>query len=347
VGLPLLALGITAHGGVAWAARLFSCDAAALPAGAVRPERDSLAHLALPLVFLAGGGALARHARAFIGARRSPREAAGDTPQPAATRAPSGLERAAFGWRDLMALLLLQASFSRRHLQRGGFLQLLANARRRMRAPGEREALDALERDLVTGRPPNTHPLLAAALTGALDRALREAGASAPPRPLHRLLEVGGAALAPWGDRCLWSVTRPLLALAALAVLPLRPGFVLAVYGMGVLGLQLFARHRLYAWGGGLGWDLPGTRPSRVWRACGRHGDLIGAIAALAASLSLGAWLGAGAVLRSGSGPLVILCLSGILGILSADRLGRRAEVWGWACWVAGVLAGAVLDWWL
>jgi hypothetical protein len=177
------------------------------------------------------------------------------------------------GWRRVARLLIIQACYSGRFQQRCGFLWLVQPTRRagsRDAAGGAEDAARvAFAASMLSERSPNTHPLMAAALAGALERVLGDAQTSGGAgRSPARLVQLGGGLLAQWGDRVLWGGLRPFVALMALVA-------AAAVSGLGsvllwvalALALEPLARSRLYAWGRQRGWSIVPFRPGRLWRA--------------------------------------------------------------------------------
>lgn len=282
-----------------------------------------------PLLCFALGGQV----RSALGAWR--RSVPGSDPLPRALGA--GVPAAPrLGPKRLARLLSLQAGFSDRHRQRPAFLALAAP-----RGPEASEPHSDLRRAIASGPPPNTHPVMAAALVGALDRVLHEASAGEAPRPPARLLEVGGTQLAHWGDRMIWGALRPAWAMLALVVAPLAGPAVALVYAGGALLASVAVRPALYRWGWRAGWDLVRGGAGRLWRRGPRwvertHLPLLVA----AAAVSAGVWL-AGGPSASASGLRSIWFILGLL----LGATARRPATWGW---VVGVAAGvgAALDLW-
>lgn len=255
--------------------------------------------------------------------------AAGQTPTP-----PGIGER--IGW------LALQAAFSARHLQRTGFLYLW-KLRRELTPLKENPAAIDLERELLGGAPINTHPILAPALLGGLERVCRDAGGDSVARPPIRLLSVGGPLLSQWGDRAVWGGLRPAAALLCLAWLPLAPLPIVGLYLTVLLAAQWTVRGRLFGWGLRAGWALPQGLQSRGARWLAVWPARLLPFLALGAGASLVLWL-AGAALPG-------LCRPGhwvsggiwfILGLFAARFIGARPLRWGWTGALAGAL-GALL----
>ncbi|MFH1143535.1 MAG: PTS sugar transporter subunit IIC, partial [Candidatus Eisenbacteria bacterium] len=216
--------------------------------------------------FFAAGGLLRLVFRAARGARGGGR--GGDDPRaepggaPAMIGAPPGGGHAARSSRGgrigpalWVRLLLLQAGFSGAYLQRSGFVAL-AELLCRGRAGGSSGPESGIEADLAQARALNTHPAMAAALAGALGRGLHGCDAGVAGRPLSRLLEVGGASLAQYGDRLFWGGTRPLLALTATAIAPVAPRAGVGVFLAAGLILELGSRVALHGWGARVGWAV-------------------------------------------------------------------------------------------
>jgi mannose/fructose/N-acetylgalactosamine-specific phosphotransferase system component IIC len=233
-------------------------------------------------------------------------------------------------------LLSLQAGFSDRHRQRPAFMALMA--RRGTDAPGPEAEL---RQAIAAGPPPNTHPVMAAALVGALDRTLRDASAGEAPRPSARLLDVGGTQLAHWGDRMIWGALRPAWAMLALIVAPLAGPVTALVFAAGALLASLASRPALYRWGWKSGWDLVRGGAGRLWRQGPlwverAHLPLLAAVTVVTA----GVWL----VRGPGASATGLRAIWFILGLL-LGATARHPAAWGW---VAGVAAGvgAALDLW-
>jgi mannose/fructose/N-acetylgalactosamine-specific phosphotransferase system component IID len=307
-------------------------------AGAI-PREEPLGWAASGPLFLAAaavvsllalGGVLGRTARAWAsreaeaagGPAAEPRELAGPRPTPLDAR-------------RMWALITLQAGFGNRYMQRSGFLYFLF--------PGSgptRGAAGQLEEDILAGGPLNTQPIMAAALLGATERVLAEARDQSPPRPIVRLLDVGGPLLAQWGDHAIWGALRPALALLALAGAASWPGAAMGYVGYALVGLALSlgARARLYRWGWTAGWDVVRGWGNRVWR---RSPDVasraLAPLAVLAAASVLGTF--ALGIHRVGGGSTLILFSLGaasfILGVPLGAVLGQRPLAWAWICGAA------------
>lgn len=241
------------------------------------------------------------------------------------------------GLRCLLELMLIQAGFSDRFMQRSGFTLLLGGA-----VPGRivgREGEGARRRficGMLGDRPPNTQPLMAAALVGALDRVL-EAGADDPGRSPRRLLQWGGSLLAQWGDRMVWGFLRPALALLAVWLLPLSVSGALLGWFLFATAAELLARRGLYRWGWRAGWDLVPLRAGVLWRRLESGRALALPLLAAGALLWIGAgwWhLGAHALWTAPAG-------STMLGLFCGALTARRPIARGWIG--AAALAAAAL----
>lgn len=249
--------------------------------------------------------------------------------------------------RQWRAFLLLQASFNFAYLQRAGFLGIVrAIPEERLR--GAEAIRSQTEFDIAQTGTYNTQPVLAAALAGGIERVLTEAGRGSLPRAPARLLTVGGAVLAQWGDRVLWGGVRPVLSLMVLGltVLPvLRPWLGLLIYVGASLLFHVVMRWGLYRWGWRKGWDCVRGGRGWVW-------DWLPTALALLIPL-LALWVGL--VLARHLGPFAVGTESGvmsffrhglvwfILGLPLGLLVGGRALLWGWAC--ALVLALGLTPW--
>jgi mannose/fructose/N-acetylgalactosamine-specific phosphotransferase system component IID len=232
-------------------------------------------------------------------------------------------------------LLTLQGAFSARHLQRCGFLASVGPAR------GGSPAVAALRTALADGPPPNTHPVLAAALVGALERAEADAADAGPPRPLARLVEIGGPILAQWGDRAIWGGARRLWgAVAVLLALPFGLAAALAMAGVS-LALHMLGRVLLRRWGWRVGWDLVRGGSGWLWRRGPRWAERAG-LPVSAGVLAVAATLGWSAGPSAGAFGLRLVWF--MLGVLLGGS-AHRPTAWGWICWVAASV-GAGLDVW-
>jgi mannose/fructose/N-acetylgalactosamine-specific phosphotransferase system component IIC len=281
---------------------------------------------ALPLIAFALGACARRAARAW----QTP-FARGSNGQPAA-RPDVAFARLPLGLAGLGRLLLLQAAFSRQHLQRTGFLYAWL-FRTRVRA----DILDDVGRQLASGKPANTHPILAAALLGGLERVSVDAASTPPPRPPARLVEIAGPLLSQWGDRALWGGLRLAFALVALALAPFAPAAVVFAYvGLSILA-QLLGRVLFHRWGTAQGWALVGRR-GVGWSLLSRWGAPAAAPLAAIAAAAL-----AGFFLRD-SRPCAWLVTAGgfIFGVLVGGRAAPPPLAWGWLCAGTGAL-GALL----
>jgi len=288
-----------------------------------------------------GGGGLtpALHAPAFRPRRTArgeegafPAAQEGGRPESAgsAFRRPARVRAALW-----IRLLLIQAGFSQAFLQRSGFAALAHQLGRGRREDASLRAR-ALERELAGGRALNTHPATAAALSGALDRLIEAPGRE--PRPLSRLVEVGGATLAPHADRAFWGAARPCIALAALAIFPFSPAAGLMLFLAAGLVLELGVRALLAGWGRRAGWAVAAGPAGRFSRAAPL------AAARLQPALSL-AVLGALVASSSpGADPAAWALRGGwfILGGLTGGLARRRGMTWGWLSWGAGA-AGTLI----
>jgi len=264
---------------------------------------------------------------------------------PGATAAPIP----ALTWRQLWALLTVQASFSYRHLQRGGFLGLLRaipNARLEGRS---RDCLSALEDELAREGTANTQPVVAAALAGGAERVLSDAAEVPLPRSPLKLLTVGGSVLAQWADRTLWGGLRPALGLVALGFVLDAPVLVLGAYVVIGLTLHLGARLAFYRWGWRLGWDLVRGGRGWTWRWLPTLLGLMVPLLVVGISVLLAGRLET--FLADGgqkAGMVQSIFRQGIvwfiLGLPLGYLVGRRALLWGWTCalagWVGLVLTG-------
>lgn len=251
--------------------------------------------------------------------------------------------------RQLWALLTLQASFSHRHLQRGGFLRILhAIPTARLKGRSQR-ALADLQDELAHEGTANTQPVVAAALAGGAERILTDAARAPLPRSPLKLLTVGGSVLAQWADRALWGGLRPALGLLALGFALESPAFVLGTYAVVGLGLHLVARRAFYRWGWRLGWDLVRGGRGRTWRWLPTLLGLTVPLLVVGVSLLLAGRL---ENFLSGGGPPAGIARGifrqgivwFILGLPLGYLVGRRALLWGWTCtlagWVGLVLTG-------
>lgn len=244
--------------------------------------------------------------------------------------------------RTALRLLGLQAGFSDRYLQRSGFLVALAprpGAAAGGRIPEERaEARARLREEMFGDRPPNTQPLVAAALIGALDRVLAEPAAEAS-RPAIRLLQAGGSLIAQWGDALVWGSTRPTFGLLASALLPLSLPGVLAGWLLLGIAAEILARLWLYRWGWREGWDLVPVRAGSFWHWVPRWSWGLRLLLALA----LVGWLAVGwghlGPRAVWTGPAVSVILGGLCGVATAGRPASR----GWIL-ALGVLAAALAE---
>ncbi|MCK4415428.1 MAG: hypothetical protein KAY32_17975, partial [Candidatus Eisenbacteria sp.] len=330
IGLPSLFLSLSVGAAPLAEEPLFSGGAGGLVEG-LRTSRAGFAVAAFAL------GALVRNA---LAAWRGGWETPADQREVAEASDSDGRRLAPARWRLLMLtgrLLFLQAGFSGRFLQRSGFLFLLP-ALAGPRDPEGCTLAERLREDLAGGRAPNTHPLMAAALAGGLLRLASEARQGIPARPAGRLLDVGGAVLAQWGDRALWGGARPLLALLALLALAAGPWFGLGLLLVGGLALELGGRWALLHWGARRGWALvQGFCPllwTRLPRALARA--QLPAAGILAAGLA-GTRLG-------GSGDPLAWVAGGawfILGLLAGRVALCRPMAWGAGCWVVSLTGAA------
>jgi hypothetical protein len=340
VGVPLLLLAVA--GGLGLPVWRGVGNAVSLPNPAAGGLSDEAWRTAAPFLLFALGGLGRKRAAACLGLVRGlsgggARRTSVALPGVEAPLSPGGLSPG-----GLLRLLLLQGSFSRRHLQRGGFLLALGMHRDVRHSDAQRSQQAALEAGIVAGKPVNTHPVMAAALIGAVKRIMHDAADGPLPRPPQRLLEVGGATLAQWGDRAIWGAFRPAVALLTLALLPLSPLWVAVVFVAGVLVLQIVGRMWLFSWGLRAGWLLARGSGGWLWRR--GPAWVAGALAPLAAvaALVLGLWMNAGGSMEgarpfsSAVGPVWF-----ILGVSLGGGVAGRALAWGWLCWVVGSL-GAV-----
>jgi hypothetical protein len=238
-------------------------------------------------------------------------------------------------------LLLLQAGFSARFLQRSGFLFLLPALPVADEAQGA-GFRERLARDLLAGRAPNTHPLMAGALAGGLARLSLDVEAAAS-RPPGRLVEVGGAVLAQWGDRVLWGAVRPLLALVALCGLAAGPPWGWGVLLLGGLALELGGRWALIGWGARRGWALVQGLPPRLWQRLPRALARIQlpAVGLLAGGLLACAGAGGGHPL-----PWVAGAAWFILGLLAGPLARRHPLAWGAGCTLVSLAGAATSSLW-
>ncbi len=247
-------------------------------------------------------------------------------------------------WRGWLALLALQSAFSSRSLQRAGFLRYLRVRLGEASHPRVREAARQLEEQMCREGTINTQPVMAAALLGATERVVADAAREAPPRPVLRLVELGGSVLAQWGDRAVWGGARPLWALIALALVPLAPLPAVALYAAGGLALELGARGALHRWGWRRGWQVVRRGTGRLWRGLPVWCERMQIPLALLAAVTL--WVG---LVRPAPAPamgaLAWALLSFILGVPLGALSGRRALIWGWICWGWGVLAVVGARW--
>ncbi len=290
---------------------------------------------------------LTRRGAAPATPRRARDERAETDPTGAAARAP------ALGARRLWALVALQAGFGNRYMQRSGFLYFLllgAGATRRAArdqacAEGAVAGAEALADEILRGAPLNTQPIMAAALLGATERALADARREPPPRPVTRLLELGGSLLAQWGDRAIWGAVRPALGFVALACAAPWPAAA-AAYAAAALALTLGARVGLYGWGWSAGWGVVRGSRSWVWRRMPGAADRSLAPLAVIAAASVAAALGRAAGAAGGAGaPANLFSLGGasfILGVPLGAALGSRPLSWAWICGAAAVGAAAL-----
>jgi hypothetical protein len=303
----------------AWRRTGRGAAAAAGPAGATEPG--------------AGGGTAGVEAIPGVGARTL----GADEGEPEAF--PRGVRP-----RLWIPLLLLQSGFSRAFQQRSGFRNLAESLGRSGSGPARARAV-ALAGDLAGGAALNTHPGAAAALAGALVRLLHASRQGAPERPLARLLEVGGAALAQWADRAFWGAGRPLLALAAMALAPVAPAASLVSFVIVGLGLELGVRNALWAWGARAGWAVVSGLPGRFWRALPVWGSRLQVPAILLALVVLAAMAGFDSDRLAWAMRLGWFMLGGLAGSLAT----RRVMLWGWMCWgvslTAAILAAGVPGW--
>jgi mannose/fructose/N-acetylgalactosamine-specific phosphotransferase system component IID len=200
-----------------------------------------------------------------------------------------------------------------------------------------------LRQAIVEGAAPNTQPIMAAALVGALDRSIAEAERENLPRPLVRLLDVGGPLLAQWGDRVIWGIARPLWAMAALVWAPFSAVAAALVFLGGALIGQAAARLELYRWGWKAGWDLVRGGHSRWWHVAPRWGErlhlplilgVVGAVVVL--------WLRVDASTTASALRVAWFIIGGLLG-----GSVRRPMAWGWICCIAAAVGTALDVWWL
>ncbi len=238
----------------------------------------------------------------------------------------------------IMRLLALQAAFSARYLQRSGFWYSLGRDLCGRRSKMS-EALRCLGRDLARACPANTHPVMAAALVGAVGRVIEERDAGESPRPAVRLIEVGGPVLAQWGDRFLWGAVRPALALLALAATALTP-----LAGLGLLALSamlhIAGRVFLFRWGWSEGWGLVRSRAGWLWQNAPVWGERSLAALGLLAALAL-VWLGVKTHLHASG-----LWVAGfILGGCLRAGVFRRPLVWGCAAGLATCVGTGLQTW--
>jgi hypothetical protein len=246
------------------------------------------------------------------------------------------------GWRRVVRLLLIQAGYSGRFQQRSGLLWVMqarghAGSMDRADDAGARSAFAA---SMLEERSPNTHPFMAAALAGALERVLDDAPADAAVRRSPtRLIQLGGGLLAQWGDRLLWGGLRPLVALVALIAAASVSGLGSVVLWIGLsLALEPIARARLYAWGWRRGWAMLPLRPGRFWRGAEMWMAparlplaLVGAILLMRARVN---WPVAGGEWVAPAGCFV-------LGFALGGGAARRPLMWGWLS--AAAVGGAAL----
>jgi len=296
------------------------------------------------------GGVVGRQARGWRARRAWGVEAQRDraAPVPAEPAAQPATPPRRLGARRLWALLALQAGFGNRFMQRSGFLHFLllgsGSAGRPAGGQLQSDLADELADEILGGGALNTQPIMAAALLGATERVLDEARREPPPRPVVRLLELGGSLLAQWGDRALWGAVRPALALLALACAALGPA---AAAGYGAIGLvlSLVARAGLYRWGWAAGWDVVRGSGSWAWRRLPAVATrslsplAIVAAASIAAALAQGA--GAGGGVRGPANFFSLGVASFILGVPLGAALRSRPLAWAWICGAAG--AGALM----
>ncbi|MCK4303796.1 MAG: PTS sugar transporter subunit IIC [Candidatus Eisenbacteria sp.] len=254
----------------------------------------------------------------------------------------------ALTWRRLLGLLGLQAGFSDRQLQREGFLLAVRGIPgKRLSELGRRETTALEERMLQEGTL-NTQPVMAAALIGALDRILIEAERKPLPRSPLKLLEVGGAVLAQWGDRALWGGLRPGMALLALALLPIAPAPVVVAFLTLGLSMQLGGRVVLYHWGWRAGWNVVRGSGASFWR-CG-PAWLQEALLPLAVGVvgSYGvAWFAEAGAVEVGLPTLFNQSMVWfMLGMPIGLWVGNRPMKWGCLCWAAAAL-GVLTEQWI
>ena len=264
--------------------------------------------------------------------QRTARPAAVAVERPAPPAAPR------LALRRLWVLMTLQAAFSNEYLQRAGFLRLILTSPTRIRDEGA-QAPELLA-ELMEGATANTQPVLAAAIAGSLDRIFLEAQQAQLPRSPVRLIEVGGAILAQWGDRVIWGTVRPHCAILTIALLPLAPRTVLTAYlTLGIAG-GIAARLGLYRWGWRAGWDLVRGGSSWGWRrgpALMEAASVpVGLLTALALLFGYPSLLPAGGALAPWSRALVWF----MVGVPCGACLARRPTIWGWACWLVGIVPG-------
>jgi hypothetical protein len=245
-------------------------------------------------------------------------------------------------WRRLVRLLLIQAGYSVRFQQRCGFLWVMQATRRagsKDPEPAE-NARPGFAASMLTERSPNTQPLMAAALAGALDRVLDEPGASTSAgRPPARLMQLGGGLLAQWGDRVIWGGVRPFVALVVLiaAAVVSAWGSVLIWIGLALV-LEPLARARLYAWGWSRGWAIVPFRPAGFWRGAERWMAParlpLGVLGAILLLLARVRWPVAG-------GEWVAPVALFVVGFALGGGATRRPLLWGWMS--AAAVGGAAL----
>ena len=325
-GVPCLIVLVAAQMSGSW---LWASGSA--EADAVSPWRTPLPVWGIsPLLCFALGG---QARNAFPAWRKRP----GDG-NPAPHAGSRGAETAAprLGLERLWNLLTIQAGFSDRHLQRAGFLALLGRSRPEMSG-----ARASLAQAMVDGRPPNTHPVMAAALVGALERALCEAVVGETPRPPARLLELGETQLAQWGDRAIWGAARPAWAMMALIATALVGPAAVVFFAAGAFLASLGARSVLYRWGWSAGWNLVRGGTGRFWRRGPSWADRakLPLVTGLV-GVTVGVWLSNGPS-TAASGLRAVWFILGVL--LGASA--RRSAAWGWVCWIAAAV-GTALDLW-
>jgi hypothetical protein len=271
--------------------------------------------------------------------RARARAAGGMSARGSADSAGAGREPAPWpSLRAQLGMLILQAGFSNRYLQASGFQHLLSVLSLPQASSSARS--DLAGRMLASGNL-NTHPVMAAALLGAVARVLSDAARGPLPRSPLKLITVGGSVMAQWGDRALWGGLRPALALLALALLPLSPAGATGGFLLAGLTLHVAGRAWLYRWGWRAGWAVFAATGSRRWMRLPDLFQMPLAPLAFVAAVSL-CFAAARADLSLSAAPAALFSrglLWFTLGIPCGLGVGVRPIPWGWVCWGAGLAA--------